>query len=548
MNNAVQQPSQQELTSSDVHMERSQVSDKLRSLYLPGFVGGTRVMWLIDTGAARSILSFKIYNSLPASAKFRLSSANSAIALADGQQAKTHGLGHVVVRLGTKEIEMHVIVAEVEDEGILGMDFLSQVDSRIDIVKNQVSINGEVFDCCDFKNQPLSSRCMVRRSTLIEPYTEVIVPVTVQKRSATLDPKSSQLGMRLLEPCLNSHLQQKGLYVARTLVDVKEDRVVPLRVFNVSDNVYNLAAETVVALAKPVIDVTSLETYEENGSVVGQARVMNQHVTGETIERTLPEPLQELLEHCTDLTDSETARLKELLYDYQHVFSLTEGDLGTTQMVKHRIETGNVLPIRQQPRRTSPWKHDEIERQVADLLHQGRVTESSSPWSSPVVLVAKKDGSQRLCIDYRQLNAATVKDAFPLPRVDDSLSALSGSRWFSTLDLASGYWQVAMDASTKEKAAFVTSSGLYEWNVMPFGLCNAPSTFARLMELVLKGLHWKICLIYLDDVIVMAPTFEEELERLKQVFERLAHAGLKLKPKKCFLFRKRVSYLGHVVT
>ena len=104
-------------------MERSQVSNKLRGLYLPGFVGGTRVMWLIDTGAGRSILSFKIYNSLPASAKFSLSSANSAIALADGQQAKTHRLGHVVVRLGTKEFEMHVIVAEVEDEGILGMDF-----------------------------------------------------------------------------------------------------------------------------------------------------------------------------------------------------------------------------------------------------------------------------------------------------------------------------------------------------------------------------------------------------------------------------------------
>ena len=322
MNNAVQQPSQQELTSSDVLMERSQVSNKLRGLYLPGFVGGTRVMWLIDTSATRSILSFKIYNSLPASAKFSL---------------------------GTKEFKMHVIVAEVEDEGILGMDFLSQVDSHIDIVKNQVSINGEVFDCCDFKNQPLSSRCMVRCSTLIEPYTEVIVPVTVQKRSATSDPKSSQLGMRLLEPCLNSHLQQKGLYAARTPVDVKEDQVVPLRVFNVSDNVYNLAAETVVALAKPVIDVTSLETYEENGSVVGQARVMNQHVTGEMIERTLPEPLQELLEHCTDLTDSETARLKELLYDYQHVVSLTEGDLATTQMIKHQIETGNVLPIRQQP-------------------------------------------------------------------------------------------------------------------------------------------------------------------------------------------------------
>ena len=116
-------------------MGRSQPSNKLRGLYLPGFIDGTRVMWLIDTGAARSILSFKIYNSLPASVKFSLSSTNSAIALADGKQAKTHGLGHVVVRLGTRDFQMPVIVAEVEDEGILGMDFLSQVDSHIDIVK-----------------------------------------------------------------------------------------------------------------------------------------------------------------------------------------------------------------------------------------------------------------------------------------------------------------------------------------------------------------------------------------------------------------------------
>ena len=507
-------------------------------------------MWLIDTGAARSVLSFEVYNSLPASVKFSLSSENSAIALANGQQAKTYGVGHVVMRLGNSEFQMHVIVAEIEDEGILGMDFLSQVDSRIDIATNQLSINGEVFDCSDFKNQPLSSRCMVRRSTMIEPNTEVIVPVLVHKRSFNLDPKSSQLGTRLLEPCLNSHLQQKGLYVARTLVDVTEDRVVPLRVFNVSNEVFHLAAETVIALAKPVTDVTSLELNQENhDGAMGQARVINEHVSQGAVDMTLPKALQELLERSTDnLTDSETERLQELLFNYQHVFSISDGDLGTTHMVQHRIDTGNALPIRIQPRRTSPWKHDEIERQVTNLLQQGKVKESSSPWSFPVVLATKKDGSQRLCVDYRQLNAVTVNDAFPLPRVDDSLAALSGSRWFSTLDLASGYWQVAMDAGTQEKAAFVTSSGLYEWTVMPFGLCNAPSTFARLMELVLKGLHWKICLIYLDDVIVMGRTFEEELERLKEVFERLARAGLKLKPKKCFLFQKRVSYLGHVVT
>ena len=131
------------------------------------------------------------------------------------------------MRLGNSEFQMHVIVAEIEDEGILGIDFLSQVDSRIDIATNQLSINGEVFDCSEFKNQPVSSRCMVRRSTMIEPNTEVIVTVLVHKRSFNLDTKSSQLGARLLEPCLNSHLQQKGVYVARTLVDFTEDRLSP---------------------------------------------------------------------------------------------------------------------------------------------------------------------------------------------------------------------------------------------------------------------------------------------------------------------------------
>jgi len=269
----------------------------------------------------------------------------------------------------------------------------------------------------------------------------------------------------------------------------------------------------VVAQDKPVIDVTSLELYEENQeTVVGQARVINQHVLHKTIERTLPESLQELLQRSTEhLTDSKTERLQELLYNYQHVFSLSDGDIGTTHMIQQRIETGIVLPIQQQPRHTSQWKHDEITQQVTDLLQQGKLKESSSPWSSPVVLVTKKDGSQRLCIDYGQLNAAMVKAAFRLPCADNSVAALGGSRWFYTLDLVSGYWQVAMDANTQEMAAFVTPSSLYEWNVIPFGLCQAPSTFTRLMELVLKGFHWKICLIHLDDVIVMGCTFEEEL-------------------------------------
>ena len=144
-----------------------------------------------------------------------------------------------------------------------------------------------------------------------------------------------------------------------------------------------------------------------------------------------------------------------------------------------------------------------------------------------------------MCVDYRRLNSLTKKDAYPLPRIDDTLDALSGACWFSTLDLASGYWQVEMDHSDKEKTAFSTPFGLFQFNVMPFGLCNTPSTFQRLMEMVLAGLHWSTCLVYIDDIIIFSCNFNQHLERLEEVLQRLQSAGLKLKPSKCHLLQTR---------
>ena len=164
-------------------------------------------------------------------------------------------------------------------------------------------------------------------------------------------------------------------------------------------------------------------------------------------------------------------------------------------------------------------------------------------------MVRKKDGSLRFCVDFSQLNAATVKDAHPLPRIDDLLDALHGAKWFSTSDLKSGYWQVPITEQDKAKTAFRTSSGqLFEFNQVPFGLCNAPATFSRLMDRVLAGLHWETCLFYLDDIIVFSSTWEEHLARLREVFERLRHAKLKLGAAKCTFAAKEVSYLGHRVT
>ena len=152
-------------------------------------------------------------------------------------------------------------------------------------------------------------------------------------------------------------------------------------------------------------------------------------------------------------------------------------------------------------------------------------------------------------MDFRQLNPATVKDAHAIPRIDDLLDALHGDRWFSTLDLNSGYWQVPIQERDKEKMAFRTSSGqLFEFNQVPFGLCNILATFSRLMDRVLAGLHWETCLFYLDDIIVFATTWEEHFDRLRQIFERLRHAKLKLSADKCAFAAREVIYLGHRVT
>ncbi len=173
------------------------------------------------------------------------------------------------------------------------------------------------------------------------------------------------------------------------------------------------------------------------------------------------------------------------------------------------------------------------------MLDRGVIEPCQSSWASPVVQVTKKDGSTCFCVDFRKVNDITRKDAYPLPRIDDTLDALRGSQYFSTLDLYSGYWQVKIGPKDINKTAFVTRQGLW--------LCNAPATFERLMELILIGLNWKICLIYLDDVIVYRGNFYEALDRLKQVLQRIREAHLKLKPSKCCLILDRVPFLGHYV-
>ena len=173
---------------------------------------------------------------------------------------------------------------------------------------------------------------------------------------------------------------------------------------------------------------------------------------------------------------------------------------------------------------------------------------SCSPWASPFVAVKKKTGDWRFCIDSRELNAITKKDNYPLPNINDALDYLCGANIFTSLDLKFGYYQIGIAEEDKEKTAFTVMDGLFQFNVMPFGLTNAPATFQRCMDVVLSGLKYNSCLIYLDDVLIFSKSFEEHLESLQQVLDRIINAGLKLNPSKSMFAIPEVTYLGYKIT
>lgn len=247
-------------------------------------------------------------------------------------------------------------------------------------------------------------------------------------------------------------------------------------------------------------------------------------------------------------TQDQQAELRKLLLKYVDVFAVQDEDLGYTDKVKHEIPVIDETPVSQPYRRIPPTQYKEVRDHISELLKKGVIQESSSSYASPVVLVRKSDGSLRLCVDYRRLNSKTRRDAFPLPRIDESLDALSGARLFSTIDLASGYHQVALHERDRDKTAFTTPFGLYEYLRMPFGLCNAPATFQRLMQATMSDLVFQIVLVYLDDLLVFSSTLSEHLVRLETVLKRLRETGLKVKVEKCHFLQPEVRFLGHQVS
>jgi hypothetical protein len=246
--------------------------------------------------------------------------------------------------------------------------------------------------------------------------------------------------------------------------------------------------------------------------------------------------------------DNIPTEVQTVLTAYKDVFEEPKG-LPPPRLHDHTIPTlPDAIPVNSRPYRYSPIHKDEIERQVKELLLAGHITHSTSPYASPVLLVQKKDGTWRFCVDYRKLNDITIKNRFPMPIIDEILDELAGTRYFTKLDMRSGYHQVRMHPADEHKTAFKTHHGHYQFKVMPFGLTNAPATFQCLMNDILGPFLRKFVLVFLDDILIYSATLEEHVNHLTQVFNKLREHQLYLKRSKCSFAQHELEYLGHIIS
>ncbi|GBM55009.1 Retrovirus-related Pol polyprotein from transposon 412 [Araneus ventricosus] len=427
-------------------------------LYLEGSICGIPCLMLVDTGANVTLVRTDLAQKLKGN--FIYTAPNISLKTATGEKAEIHGKLDAAIECGSRKFQHKIYVADITDPCILGLDFLQKFNFMVDLEKNEIRTGGEEIPLFSASAED-SKLCSVlaKEKTIIPARSKCLiqgVPETSGKfRYAVTD--------------FPSQVSQKGVLVAATLVDLKKEAI-PVRVLNLDHKPKTIDKGAVIATCEPVVDI-----------------VARPQEFSESLR------LPSILENLEGLNEEQRTAVKELLQEFQNLFSTSDSDVGRCNMTQHRINTGNHPPIKQYPRRLPLAKKEEAERLVKEMVDNGIIEESSGPRASPIVLVKKKDGSTRFCVDYRKLNEITIKDSYPLPRIDDTLDCLNGSQWFSTLDLKSGYWQVEIQPEDKEKTAFTTGQGLWQ-------------------------------------------------------FKRLQKANLKLSPKKCRFFRNEVSYLGHIIS
>ena len=518
-------------------------------------VNGVEVPVIADSGSGITIISESLVNRLQLK---KSNDTTDSIITAGGQQVSSKGkVRNLNITLDSMTFFVDAIVLPVKSyQLLLGNDILDPIGAHIDFESHKMWLKGKngsmhqvTFQAkqVDPKEKPVNHKrtqlleqlasefpkkdfkLVARSATIIPPWNEVMLPIELRGKP----PREGCYLVNQMDWLIKKH----GIMTAAGILETTNfpDRIL---ITNMSNLPYTVAANQQIAFLTPV----------ENSGPYECLFVESQ-------EDAVPPPsLPDLKIDAfwkTDKVDQQYRhKLETLLTKHRdRLCGTSERPIG--KYTKGQIDVPTVAgakPVFIPPRRTSPVQEKFVNTELKKYQDFDLISPSVSSWASPLVIARKKDGNFRMCVDYRKLNEVVIKDVYPMPRIDDSLHTMHGAKFFSVMDLKSGYHQLPIKPEDRWKTAFSTKFGLFEFNTLPFGLTHAPAAFQRVMDAVLHGLRWEFCLVYLDDIIIFSPTFEKHLEHLELVFERLEDAGLTINASKCQFCVPEVKYLGHLVS
>ena len=508
-----------------------------KSVFVNLEVCSSPVTAVCDTGASVSCISQRLLKRLPVNFQNRLQPAHRRLLAANQAEIPVSGTVTLPISLASNRYQQQFFVLKSsEADCLLGLDFLE--DNHCDALLSSMQLrfpNSQTVHLFHSRKahsdpSPEQVKVIARETTFIPAGHEAVILGDLLTQSF---PEKSD---GIFEPS-PAFCEKHQLLAFSSLCESGE--MIPARLIN------------------PVEDITVYKgTSLGSFSVVGSAEIaaMNRviadlpaHPQGQVPDKY---DVKEVIKQTQSSMDPQIrAQFAQLLRTFSDVFSKSEWDLGKCDLVQHKIELyPGSKPVKLPNRRMPMHFKKDLRQKIDKFLEHKLITPCHSPYSSPAMLVPKKNGKLRLVIDYRQLNKQTVKSCWPLPSVEEIFDTLEGSCYFSTIDMSWGFYQLPLETNSQDYTAFSTPFGSFKWLVMPMGLTGSPPVFQSLMEKVLVGLTWKSTIPYLDDCIIFSRTAEEHIERLREVFQRFKDANLKINPLKCEFFRQHLPFLGHIVS
>lgn len=501
--------------------------------FIPAYINRIHLHCLLDTGATHSFIHYSIARRLR---NIPITSDKQRFTLADGSTCiNIIGTTTLNLRIGPIITNIPVFISKsLSHPCILGQDWLKKyaVDicqsmKQIVIHTAETAVRIPMDDRIEQHHFPLKSTM----STVIPPRHERIVEL---QAPVSFSPQV------VFYP--NYSLQCRSLVaIPHALLSIENHRTF-ITITNPTNRICRIPLNT-------TIGTFTLQSSVECHSITSSSTTeLLPSSSPTTLDSPSSSPMNkifdDLVDHLEDLDQKNN--LRQLLLKHQSIFDTTSPSISNLTAPR-MINTGSHPPVHSRVYRTDPIKQRHLTNVINEMLEHGQIEKSYSSWSSPVILVKKKDNSYRFVVDYRSLNNITDRDCYPLPRINDTLNRLNGNSFFSTLDLKTGYHQVRIHPDDRDKTTFTTSHGTFKFNVMPQGLKNSPSNFQRLMYDLLVNTRWDYTLVYIDDVIVFSPTFELHIRHLQEIFSILESAHLQLNPKKCSLAKAEINYLGHTI-